>query len=131
MLLKHCFEADSRKVPDGLQYYEEGFQLLIYASFSDKENALGLELMKALEAVNNKLGISNFKAVVRLSKVEEGMTKLPRWSQTYVEEELIPLAGKMKKVWVVGPPAVNEIMDKALDNLSERLMLDKTQVHIL
>lgn len=72
-------------------------------------------MIEKLEQVNTKLGLTNFKAIVRLS-VTEG-PKLPRWTPAYVEEQLKPMAGNIKRVWVCGPPAVNEMFDKTLESL--------------
>lgn len=104
---------------------------MLYASFSDKENAIGLRLIKALEAVNSKLGVNNFKAIVRLSKGNREETKAPRWTPQYLEEELVPLAGKIERVMVCGPPAVNEMMDKALESMAQKLMISTNQIQIL
>ena len=73
--------------------------------------------------------MNNFRAVVRLS-VTDG-PKLPRWSPQYIEEELVPLAGTIKRIWVCGPPAVNEMFDKTLAGLTTHLQVDKTDIEIM
>ena len=103
----------------------------MYAAFSDKENAIGLDLIRGLEAVNRKIGKRNFKAIVRLSKPELGEEVLPRWTPEYVEDQLTPYAGDIRKVWVCGPPKVNEMMDRTLHDIAEKLMLIKRHIHIL
>ena len=57
--------------------------------------------------------------------------KLPRWSPQYIEEELVPLAGTIKRIWVCGPPAVNEMFDKTLAGLTTHLQVDKTDIEIM
>ena len=79
--------------------------------------------------VNKKLGLINFKAIVRLSKTDG--EKLPRWTPNYIEEELAPLSGQMKRVWVCGPPSVNEIFDRTLNSMKEKLKLSQEQIDIL
>lgn len=91
LLIKNCFEADGKKVPEEMAIYEPNFVFHLYCSFADRESAIGLQVIEALEKVNNKLGLSNFKATVRLSKTDG--TKLPRWSPSYINDELSPLAG--------------------------------------
>ena len=93
----------------------------MYASFADRDTAIGLDLIEACEKVKEKLGRVNFKATVRLSKTDEGAPKLPRWTPGYIQEELMPLSGKMKRVWVCGPPAVNELFDRTLNDLKDKL----------
>lgn len=73
--------------------------------------------------------MSNFKAIVRLS-ITDG-PKLPRWTPHYIESELLPLAGKMRRVWVCGPPAINEMFDKTLELLGPKLQLDKSDVEVM
>jgi len=78
-------------------------------------------LIEALEQVNKKLGLDNFKAIVRLSKPPADAPKLPRWNPLYIEEQLTPYAGRLERVWVVGPPAVNEMFDKTLEKIKGNL----------
>ena len=116
LLIKNCFEADGKKVPEEMSVYEADFVFHLYCSFADRESAIGLQIIEALEKVNAKLGLSNFKATVRLSKTDG--PKLPRWSPTYISDELTPLAGSINRIWVVGPPAVNEMFDKTLEAMT-------------
>ena len=97
LLLKNCFEADSRKVPDEMRnYYDDGFELHLYVAFLDRASAIGLQLIEALADVNRKLGLSNFKLTLRLAKPEaaedggETPQKMPRWTPAYIAEQLTP-----------------------------------------
>lgn len=38
-----------------------------------------------------------------------------------MDENLSPYAGKIKKVWISGPPVMNETLDKSFDKLSAKL----------
>ena len=58
-----------------------------------------------MEEVNKILELNNFKAVVRLS--EGSGTKKPRWTPDYIATELGQQTGKIKRVWVCGPPQMN------------------------
>ena len=89
--------------------------LHLYVAFQDRASAIGLDLIEALEKVNHKLGVHNFKAVIRLSQTDG--PKLPRWTPEYIKEEMAPLAGQIKRVWVCGPPAINEMFDKTFESL--------------
>ena len=65
-----------------------------------------------MSALNKKLGFDNFTAHVRLS--ETNGVKSPRWTPAYINDMLMPHAGTIKKVWVCGPPVLNEMFDKTL-----------------
>ena len=71
--------------------------------------------------MNEKLGITNFKFILRLSETEPGTEKPRRWDADYIKDELTPLAGQMKRVWVCGPPIMNQNFDKAFENLQDSL----------
>ena len=65
----------------------------LFAAFRNREQAIGLEIIEALVAINKKLGKDNFKLTLRLSEPPEGETKLPRWTPSYVEEQMSEYAG--------------------------------------
>ena len=84
------------------------------------DSAIGLNICEALEKVNRKLGEANFKLTVRISKRWDGF-RGQVWDKSFVEENLMPYAGKIKKIWISGPPGMNETLDKSFDELSEKL----------
>ena len=129
LLILNCFAADGKGLPDEMKFFQPGFKLHLYAAFQSREQAIGLDLIEALQQVNQLLGLNNFKATVRLSQTDG--PKLPRWTPEYIESELMPYQGQMQKVWVCGPPVMNEMFDKALGNLSEKLQLEPHQVDIM
>ena len=97
-------------------------------SFQNEESAIGLDLCHALLELNKKLRLKNFKLVVRYSepKKEPGSDKLikpRRWDKTYIAEELYPLRGKMSRIWVCGPPVMNQCFDQSLEELQTKLHL--------
>jgi len=112
-----------------MEMYDRDFVFHLYCAFQDRDQAIGLELIEALESINQKLGLSNFKAIIRLS-ITAG-PKLPRWTPSYLEEQLTPLAGKIKRIWVCGPPSLNQTCDQALAKLTATLQLTPDQIEIL
>ncbi len=69
--------------------------------------------------------MKNFELRLRLSNE----TKV-RWNQDFVKENL----GKMtpiQRVWVCGPPVMNEDFDKTLENLSEEFGLKPHMIDIM
>ena len=89
----------------------------MYVSYKASE-ALGLELMTALETLCKARHLGNFELnfelVKRLSK--EG-ARTPRWDEDFIQRELSKTSPKeIKKVLVCGPPTMNETFDRALQN---------------
>lgn len=106
------------------EFYQADFKFHLYCSFQNREEAIGLDLIEALVKVNKALGLYNFEVVVRLSQPDEGQPKLPRWTHDYIEKEISWMDGPVKKVWVVGPPVMNQLFDQTLGSLSTKLNID-------
>lgn len=86
-----------------------------------------MDLIEALVEVCKKLNLDCFEATVRLSQTDG--PKLPRWTPDYIEKEL---GGKtLEKVWVCGPPGVNEMFDRTLGDLKEKLGLEAHQIDVM
>lgn len=103
----------------------------LFCAFQNRQQAIGLDLIEALVQVNKKLGLDNFKATVRLSEPDLNGAKLPRWTPEYIDSEMSGYAGKLSKIWVCGPPAVNEMFDKALSGLMSKLKIEKHQIDVM
>ena len=73
----------------------------------------------------------NFKLTIRLSEDIYAKKKPPRWDEKYIDAELTPHAGKIQKVWVCGPPILNQTFDMALEKFKEKLRLSTEQIDIL
>ena len=43
----------------------------------------------------------------------------------------MPYKGKMRKIWVSGPPIMNETFDKAFDELKDKLELSLHEIDIM
>ena len=99
---------------------KDDFVFLFYVSMMSMDSEIGLLVCEALEKVNRKLGETNFKLTVRISKRYDGQRGVV-WDQTFVDENLSPYAGKIRKVWISGPPMMNEKLDKSFDTLSAKL----------
>ena len=73
--------------------------------------------------INQKLGLNNFKLTVRLSEVPKGEPPAERWSAEYIEKEMFQYVDTLKKIWVCGPPLMNETFDRTLEKLLFKLKL--------
>lgn len=80
-----------------------------------------MEMIRKLEAVNKALKKQNFKATIRLSEMKSDVARSPRWDEKFIESELVADSGSIRKVWVCGPPSMNETFDKALGGLAQKL----------
>ena len=84
------------------------------------DSEIGLNICEALQKVNRKLGETNFKLTVRISKRWDGF-RGEVWDEKFVKDNLTPYTGKIRKVWISGPPGMNESLDKAFEKLSDTL----------
>jgi NAD(P)H-flavin reductase len=94
-------------------------------SFASRSEAIGLELCEALLELNKAKGLHNFNLTVRFSdeKTSDGQ-KPPRWDNDYIKAqiELLSKVEDITKIYVCGPPIMNETFDKAFmgDKLTGR-----------
>ena len=84
------------------------------------DSEIGLNIAEMLQKVNLKLGETNFKLTVRISARWDGM-RGSVWDEKFVDENLTPYANKIRKVWISGPPVMNESLDKSFEKLSAKL----------
>lgn len=115
---KHYVEPS--KVPDHMRQLKDDFVFVFYVSMLSLDSEIGLNMCEALQKVNRKLGETNFKLTVRISKRWDGF-RGEVWDEKFVDENLSQYAGKIRKVWISGPPGMNETLDKSFDKLGEKL----------
>lgn len=78
---------------------------------------MGMDLCLKLMEVNKVLKIDNFQLIVRLSEGKDGLYGKPqeKWATDLIREQLIPMAGKLAKIYVCGPPIMNQTFDISLE----------------
>ena len=115
------------------EFYKSNYKLRLYCAFANRDQAIGLELIEALQKVNEKLGLDNFEATIRLSKTDDGSKPSPRWDAKFIQEELSDKkGGDIQRIWVVGPPAMNQVFDQTLSKeFLERHNLSDKKVEIM
>ena len=111
--------------PDAVKQVDSKFKFILFVSVPDMGYVCGLDICEALVKVNRRLGYSNFKLVVRVSKRHD-KKRDESWNAMYVDTRLKPYAGEIKRVWVSGPPPMNESLDKAFEFLGPRLKIHHT-----
>ena len=122
LLLRSYYKhyVDPNRVPKYMRQLKDDFTFLFFVSMLSMDSEIGLNVCEALQKVNKKLDETNFSLKVRISKRWDGM-RGEVWDHKYVEENLSPYAGKIRKVWISGPPVMNETLDKSLEKLSDKL----------
>jgi len=83
--------------------------------------------------LNEALGCDNFKLTVRLSEDKERTEGRPaRWDLDYLKSQLEPhLPHTIKRIWVCGPPIMNETFDKAFEKIGEEFGLTEEHIEIM
>ena len=97
---------------DQVQIDINSFQLHLYVSYQSRSQSVALEMFEALDAYCKRNGIGNFHLHVRLSQEKKNPG---RWDQRFIRQELGKHGfKKIQKVWVCGPPVMNETFDRVL-----------------
>jgi len=124
LLLRSYYKhyVDPKDVPESMHQLKDDFVFLFYVSMLSMDSEIGLNICEALDKVNRKLGETNFKLAVRISKRWDGF-RGEIWDEKFVQDNLSQYANKIKKVWISGPPGMNETLDKSLEKLGPKLGL--------
>ena len=107
--------------------FKDSFKLTFYLSAPSEEHAIGLTLLQYAEAVSNHLKLDIFELKLRLST----MKNVPRWNEKFIEDQLTPLAGNIRKLYVCGSPAMNECFDRTLETLAPHIGLSWLDIDIM
>lgn len=106
----------------------DDFKFVLYTSFQKKEDAIGLALCEGLKELCEKKGIKNFELRLRLSNESK-----ERWTREFIDKELSShhAESRIKKIWVCGPPKMNETFDRSLEIIAPKLEISPTQFEVL
>lgn len=121
---------DSHDMP----IFSEGstFKLILYASFASDSEAIGLDLLRALQASNP----SNFELHLRISSQTrsshaEGSAST-RWDPAFIRKELLSKGvGSLAKVYVCGPPNMTEMFERTLGEMIQAKIVRRDQIDIM
>mmetsp|Transcript_25617 Transcript_25617/g.19375 ORF Transcript_25617/g.19375 Transcript_25617/m.19375 type:complete len:222 (-) Transcript_25617:37-702(-) len=91
-----------------------GFRMVVYVSFKNEADSVALEYLRGVEHLTKTLGFDNFTLEVRLSDINK-----QRWDFGYVEKQIL-LQKNLTKVYVCGPPLMNESFDKIFNKMHEK-----------
>jgi len=103
----------------------DDFKLILFLAFQTAADSVGLELCQKFHDLCKAKGWKNFECRVRLSD-----QKSPRWNEEFITKEMTEI--RPTKIWVSGPPMMNELFDKTLAKVGPSLSLDlKTDIDIM
>ena len=79
-------------------------------SFPRRSESVALELFEALDAYCKRENLNTFKLFVRLSQEK---VNPQRWDENFILQEINKFGAKnIGRVWVCGPPVMNETFDR-------------------
>jgi len=105
----------------------QGFQMHLYASFPSKAEAVAWDLCESLDTLCKQKGSKSFELHPRLSKEK---INTARWNEPWIEKTLTSYpAADVQRMWVCGPPVMNETFDRTLMDMGKRLPKDQMIRH--
>jgi hypothetical protein len=64
--------------------------------------------------------MSNFELIIRFSEMRSDTESSNRWTEESIYKEIDKYRNiDLRKIWVCGPPLMNELFDKSLSQLDE------------
>ena len=87
---------------------------------------IGLQLYQGLEKLVKELNFKFFEFHLRVSN--ENPT---RWDHDFIQSQLEKYQTGLKRVWVCGPPRMNEDFDKSLGKIARNFGLTHADYDIL
>lgn len=85
--------------------------------------ALALDLLQGLHDISKEKNLNNFELVLRISQ-----EKAQRWDAEYLRRQLENWNkdSGIEKVYVCGPPKMNEMFDRTIDEIVRDEQMAKT-----
>ena len=83
-------------------------------------------MCEGLQRICKATGAKNFELNVRISDENP-----QRWNHKTIESSIKPHRKDLRKIWVCGPPRMNEDFDKFLENLVSKMGLSSDFYEIM
>ncbi len=105
---------------------KQTFKFVLYGTFAKREEVPGVDMIEGLLELTQKQNLGNFEFIVRYSS-QGG----PRWDEEFIERQVeihhkaSQDSGGIKKIWVCGPPVMNELFDRTLDRVAPKHGLNR------
>ena len=103
------------------------FKLTLFASFHTRADALGIELLEALDAKQKSSG-KLYELHLRIKSELKGQQA--RWDADFISKQ-VEANAKATKIFVCGPPSMNELFDRTIEPLIQSKIVSRSQVDIL
>mmetsp|Transcript_6602 Transcript_6602/g.8960 ORF Transcript_6602/g.8960 Transcript_6602/m.8960 type:complete len:142 (+) Transcript_6602:3288-3713(+) len=98
----------------GAEVDMDAFHFHLYVSFPRRSDSVGLDLFEALEAYCKREQIPNFTLHTRLSQEK---INPQRWNEQFIRQEIAKFGVQdIRRVWVCGPPVMNETFDRVFSS---------------
>ena len=104
--------------------FDTSFKFVLYVSFQSREESIALELCEGLKKVCEQKSINNFEFHARFSNESKA-----HWNKEFVLNQLKNYQ-PLSKVWVCGPPIMNEEFDKILEKDGMTFGIDRHNYEI-
>jgi len=88
-----------------------------------------LDLLEGLQHLTDKQQLKNFELVIRISSKQK-----QRWDETFILRQLENISMQPKplnRLWVCGPPVMNELFDRILEREGDRIKITRDVYDIL
>lgn len=129
-LMAHIAQAVMGMTPGG--QFEGGgidielFEFHLYVSFPSAADGVAFDLMTALHEFCERNNLKTFKLIARLSKEKVNPA---RWDENWITKTVGGYSpDQVKRVWVCGPPVLNETFDRTLGKMRQAAAETKTKV---
>lgn len=88
---------------------------------------MALDFLEGMDKLCKQGYKKYFTLNLRLSDEVKGA----RWDQNFIEKELQEHKGEISRIWVCGPPRMNEEFDRSLEKIAPKLGLTKHEYEIM
>eukprot|EP00347_Sterkiella_histriomuscorum_P018114 403346733 len=105
---------------------KSGFKLILFVSFPNEKESIAYELCQGLQRLCKDKNIDNFELHTRFSNNSK-----ERWDDQFIENALKKHVQNLRRLWVCGPPRMNEDFHKCLEKLTKTLGIDKNCYEIM
>ena len=94
--------------PVELEMVQDDFKFILYASFPSRDRAIAIDFLDSVHKLSLKTGKNLFEVRWRISSETK-----QRWDKPFILQALKDLK-KVERLWVCGPPPMNEEFEKIL-----------------
>ena len=108
---------EMNSLPDEDEKFHDDFKLVMFIGFQNRKDGIALPIVDGLKELVNKSNKSKrFRVFFRFG---DAKPKQPRWDEAFIKEVLETYQPEgINKIWVCGPPLLEEQFDMALSKIA-------------